>query len=235
MKASLFALTLWLSLAPTRPPGDHLIPDCGVLAEPDRYLLTVHHVFEAAFQDDVPLRAIAVPSFEREYAIGVRESKEGAELFLLLPSSQIWDTEILQEFEEGKIKSTVKGRIVTLEQDPAYQRVKKTAPSDYRKIRVEREARPLPKDVADRLKALWDEMLLNVRHPAELEHGQDGETYYFSAWLRGRGQLSGHAWSPEPASKTGRLVALVGALKDYSCRKLELNQLTERLDQAEKP
>jgi hypothetical protein len=236
MNVRTLGLLLFLSMPRAVSAQDHLIPDCGVLAESDDFLLNVQRVFAQAFEQRVSLKAIVIPSFEKEYAVGIQESKKGAaEVFVLSPSSQLWDTEILKEYEEGKLRSYVSNKPVALQDDKNYQRLKQTTPNDYRKISVTRRARPIPKDLADQVTALWRERLLEVRHPAVLDEGNDGETYYFSAWVQGRGQLSGHVWSPEPGSKVGKLVAVVTALADYSNGKGDVKQLAESVDRATKP
>jgi len=80
-----------------------------------------------------------------EIAVGVQVTRGGAEAFLLSPSSQIWNTEVLKEYEEGKLRSYVNGKPVALQDDKNYQRLKRTTPRDYRKIGVTRRARPIPK------------------------------------------------------------------------------------------
>ena len=235
MKIRTVVFLVLLSLVQAASAQEHLIPDCSVLAEPDGYMLKIRHVFAQAFEEHVSLRAIVIPSFEKEYAVGLQATKEGTEAFFLSPSSQVWNTEVLKEYEEGKMRAYVNGKPVALQDDKNYQRLKRTTPSDYRKIGVTRRARPIPKDLADRITALWHERLLDVRHPTELVDGCDGETYYFSAWVWGRGQLSGHVWSPEPDAKAGRLVGVVTALADFSNGKADLKHLAEHVDRATKP
>jgi hypothetical protein len=236
MKTRTILLVQFLSLVQAASAQEHLIPDSSVLVEPDGYLLKVSRVFTQAFEDRVSLRAIVFPSFEKEYAVGIQETRKGeTEVFVLSPSSQISDTEILKEYEEGKVRSYVNGKPVALQDDQNYQQLKKTTPDDYRKIKVTRRARPIPKDLADRVTALWHERLLEVRHPADLDLGTDGETYYLSAWVQGRGQLSGHIWSPDPDLRTGRLAAVVTSLSDYSKGKADPTRLTEVVSKATKP
>jgi hypothetical protein len=236
MKTRTILLVQFLSLVQAASAQEHLIPDSSLLAEPDDFLINLSRVFVQAFDHRVSLRAVVIPSFEKEYAVGIQETKKGeAEVFVLSPSSQIWDTKILKEYEEGKVRSYVNGKPVAIQDDENYQKLKKTTPDDYRKIKVTRRARPIPKDLANRVTALWHERLLEVRHPADLDLGTDGDTYYFSAWVQGRGQLSGHIWSPDPDSRTGRLAAVVASLSDYSKGMADLTRLTEVVSKATKP
>ena len=102
-------------------------------------------------------------------------------------------------------------------------------------IRVRRSARPIPSEVAERLGSLWEEMLLGVRHPAEEDGISDGDTYYFSRYVPGRGMLTGHAHSPGAETRPGRLAALAESLRAYAHGEIELEGLKTKLDRAEQP
>lgn len=233
MKIQRAVLIALIGIAQSAPAQDHLIPDTDVLVCPDSYLMKVRDVFARAFDDGVTSRAVVLPSFEVEYAIGLRKTKEGIEAFALKASSSIWDVQLLKEYEEGKVQEVSQdGRTVPYEKSEGYRKLKKSTPSDHRKIKTELRTRPIPKDLAEKINVFWREMLLNVEHPAKMDEGLDGVTYHFSAWVLGRGDLSGHVWSPEPDSKTGRLVALTEALADYASGKADLKRLTEQVERA---
>ena len=215
---------------------DHLIPDADVLVDPDSYRLKVRHVFDEAFASGVTVRAVVLPSFKDEYAVGLRITAEGAEAFVLEPSSRIWNSELLGMYEAGKIAELGDdGKTIPLEEIRSYRELKERTPADYRDIKVRRRARPLPKDVASKIESLWGKMLLGVRHPDRPILGKDGVTYHFSAWIRGRGDLSGHVWSPEPGTKPGQLAALSVVLADYSRGDADPKLLSEQLEKAMKP
>jgi hypothetical protein len=44
--------------------------------------------------------------------------------------------------------------------------------------------------------------------------------------------LSGHVWSPEEDTKTGRLVALTEALADFASGKADLKKLNDQVERA---
>jgi hypothetical protein len=73
-----------------------------------------------------------------------------------------------------------------------------------------------------------------VRHAKNPRAGTEGTTYHFSAWIEGRGDLSGHVWTPEPESKTGQLVELVEAMAEFVRGTSSLKALTARVDAAKK-
>jgi hypothetical protein len=236
MKKHLVAITLFVALAGAAGAQDHLTPDTSAFADPDRYLLKIRHIFAPAFEGDIKVRALVLPSFEKEYLVGLQVGDAGAQVFVLEASSSIWDTELLEMYKSGEIglATTLDGKEIPLEQDEEYKSLKKRTPADYRLIKAVRRAQPIPKDVADGVEALWEAMLLNVRHSKNPHDGLDGTTYHFSAWIEGRGDLSGHVWTPEPESKTGQLAGLARAMADFARGTCSLKALTARVDAAKK-
>jgi hypothetical protein len=237
MKIGILSLALIGICASSLRAQEHLIPDTNVFTDPDEYKLKMRHIFAQAFEDGVTLRVLVTPSFStKEHVAGLLQRDKAVEVFVLEPSSSIWDTEILKMYETGEAGSVDgDGKEIPLEQNEAYQKLKKSTPADYRAIKAKRQARPIPKELAGEIKGLWKEMLLNVRHPSEGNDGLDGVTYDFSASVGSRGELSGHIWSPEPESKTGRLTNLADTLADYARGKADLDKLKERLKEARKP
>jgi hypothetical protein len=235
MKTHVIAVALLVVLAAPANAQDYLNPDTSAFADPDSHLLKCRHVFAAAFEHEVTVRALVLPSFTKEYVVGIQVGDAGVEAFVLEPSSSIWDTELLEMYKKGEIgpSLTSDGKEIPLEEDQAYKALKKRAPEDYRAIKAIRRARPLPRAVADGIKALWKAMLLAVRH-SEKEDGLDGITYHFSAWIQGRGGLSGHVWTPEPESKAGQLARLAEALADFARGAAPLQTLEVRLEAAKK-
>ncbi len=173
MKTHLIALGLLVALAQPASAQDHLVPDTSAFADPDSYLLKIRHVFAPAFERDVTLRALVLRSFEKEYVVGLRIGDAGAEAFVLEASSSIWDTELLEMYKTGEIGPTITldGKEIPLEQDEEYKALKKRTPADYRDIKAVRRARPLPRDLTEGIKKLWEVMLLGVRHPEESRDG----------------------------------------------------------------
>ncbi len=236
MKIQSVAIALLVALAHPASAQDHLIPDASAFADPDGYLLKCRHVFAPAFEHDIALRALVLKSFEKEYVVGLQIGDAGAQAVVLEASSSIWDTELLEMYKTGEIgpTTTPDGKEIPLEQDEEYKALKRRTPADYHAIKSVRRARPLPRDVADAIKALWKVMLLEVRHPKKSADGLDGTTYHFSAGVEGRGDLSGHIWSPELESKTGQLARLAEALADFGRGAGSLKTLTARLEAAKK-
>jgi hypothetical protein len=235
MKTHVIAVSLLVVLAVPARAQDHLIPDTDAFADPDSHLLKCRHVFAAAFKPEVTLRALVIPAFSKEYVVGMHVGDAAAEAFVPEPSSSIWDTELLEMYKKGEIGPTLtpEGKVIPLDRDQEYITLKKRTPEDYRAIKAVRRARRLPKGVADGIKTLWKAMLLGVRH-SEKEDGLDGVSYHFSTWIRGRGDLSGHVWSPEPESKTGQLARLAEALADFARGAAPQETLLMRFEAAKK-
>ncbi len=240
MKTQQAVLIVLVGIAQSASAQDFLIPDEGFSIRPGPYRLKVREVLARAFEEGVTSRAIVLPSFEPEYAVGLRKTTEGVEAFVLKASSSIWDVEFLKSIEEGRaVLLDEEGNQVPperLEQDEYYQELKKSTLSDHRKIKTDRRARPIPASLAAKIHAIWHGMLLAVRPPPKTS-GVDlhGVTYCFSAMVPGRGPLNGRAWSPDPDSKTVRLIALTEALADYASGKADPKRLTDQVEKATKP
>ncbi len=204
-------LALVLSWGSIAVAQDHLIPDTGVLADPDEYRLRVHHVFKAAFEWGVIGRVVS----DEEFVVGLRRTDQGFEAFRLEASSSIFDTVRLLQFERGEIEEAgPDGGAIPLEKNREYQALKKRTPADYRTIKAVEMKRPIPEALTDDIWSLWNTMLLGVRHPEKpinVLHGP--ATCYYSAFIFGRGEVSGHSGD----AGTGPSLALA--------------KVTERLDE----
>ena len=236
MKASLAGLALLMSLACPARAQDHLVPDASAFVDPNEYLLKLRHVFAQAFEEGVKLRALVIPSFQKEYVVGLQTRGKGVEAFVLEPTSIIWDTELVRLYEKGEIKTFTheggKYKEVPPEKSVALKRLKEKTPADYRNIKATRRARPIPGELAGDIEAIWTTMLLDVRHVEKPDDIMDGVTYHFSARIGVRGEISGQTDSPEEESKTGRLAALADAMGDYARGKVNLDPLKEKLEPA---
>lgn len=230
-------LIVLIAIAHSTSAQDHLIPDAdGLGVTPRSYGQKAREVFANAFEVGVTSRAIVFPSFEVEYAVGLRKTKEGVEVFVLRASSSIWEVELREMHEDGTLRVLDEdGKPVPLDQNEEYQELKKRTPPDHRKIKVNQRAQPIPADLAAQIDAIWHLMLRNSRQHRHTGVDCDGITYHFSALApRGR-RLSGHVWSPEEDSKTGRLVALTETLADFASGKADLKNLNAEVERATKP
>jgi hypothetical protein len=233
MKTMVAALSTLLAVTSSGLAQDHLIPDASAFVDPDEYELKLRHVFGQAFDGGVILRALILPSFKLEYAVGIKVVGDRAEVFVIEPSSIIWDTKLIRMIEIGEIKQFGRdGKIMPLEQNETLNVLKKRTPADYRSIKVTRKAKSLPKELGDEIRDLWEKMLMDIRRSTE--GVLDVVTYHFSAFFEGHGEISGHVSSPAVESKTGRLVTLAETLADFARAKAELTNVKAKLDAARK-
>jgi len=214
---------------------EHLEPETGVLANPDRYSLKVQEVFSSALTNQAVCQAVILASFEPERMVGLQRSDKGIEAFSLSPSSTIWDTEVIALHESGEIETwDTNFHKLSLAENESYQALKKATPADYRSIKVTVKAQPIDEALGGRIATVWKRMLMGVRHPKEKRAGCDGVTYHFSMWIKGRGILSGQVWSPDSKSRTAALVELTEALSRYAEGNLNAAELGRTVLRAEK-
>jgi hypothetical protein len=237
MKTQHAVLIVLIAIAHCASAQDHLVPDAdGLIVTPRSYGQKAREVFAKAFEAGVTSRAIVFPSFEIEYAVGLRKTKKGVEAFVLRASSSIWEVEFREMHEDGRMRVVDEdGKPVPLDQDEEYQELKKRTPSDHRKIKVDQRARPIPADFAAQIDAIWHVMLRNARQHRHTGFDCDGITYHFSALVPPGRRLSGHVYCPEEDSKTGRLVALTETLADFASGKADLKKLNDQVQRATKP
>ncbi len=106
--------------------------------------------------------------------------------------------------------------------------MKQQFPSDFREITVHTDSRGISAPLTERIRRVWQNMLLDARHPKRPPLGTDGETYHFSMWVYEHGIVSGEIWSPE-RGKTLFLTRLAEALADYAQGKADEKKLSQLL------
>jgi hypothetical protein len=233
MRVWLASLALLMSIPHASLAQEHLEPDANAFVDPDGYLLKARQIFEQAFDEEVALRALVLHSrlIKGEFVFGVHVKDGRAEAFVLEPSSNIWMSENLENCRKAITSYKEDGERVPAELLDRLKDLEKEA-VDYRKIKATRRAQPIPQELAQQIKDIWEKMLVDVKHPEKPINGNDGVTYHYSAWVKERGEISGHVWSPKSGSKTGRLTALAEAIGDYARGKVDLDRLKKRVEEA---
>ena len=161
--------------------------------------------------------------------LGFERQTVALRLLAAKPSSHIWETYSIYEAEkqsEGK----------PLSPDAPLAERKKQFPSDFREITVHTDSRVIPAPLTERIRLVWERMLLNAKHPKIDPNGAvgvDGETFHFSMWVIGHGWISGEVWSPE-RGRTVALIRLAEALADYAREKADEKKLTQLLKPLER-
>jgi len=220
-----FGLSLMASAAtaqqgflPTAVAGEHLVPERSVFA--DTFLLEydtmVVSALEGAFTRDVRVRAVVQPSFQPEYAVGVKERENGFRVFCLHPEIQLWAYETLNMMKAGSIRNL--GSIIGPPTDRAsetpkeLEKLEASLPANFRDVKIKSGDAEIASDLARLLVAIWETMLRQTRYDKAAHLGFDGVSYHFS--MRSDHQnLAGYVWSPPPASTTELLVKVVETMR----------------------
>jgi len=207
---------------------DRLIPEDDPFAH-DEYHAKIREVFADVLRCDIVVQLLLVPSFQPEEIAGIRKSEKGFEAFASKPSAHIWTTFNIQEIESGKQRwMDEHNNPIPPEKNPSLPDMKKRAPSDYREIHVHTDTRPISDALTERIRSIWQDMLVNARTPNDHNLGVDGEDYHFSMPLGSRGSVSATVWSPSDG-KTLALVLLGEALADYARRRIDEAALIRKL------
>jgi hypothetical protein len=201
---------------------DHLTPEPGPLAdagEVREYYVKVREVFAEVFRSDVLVQVVFFRAPEPEEMAGIRKTETGFEAFASKPSSYIWETYSIFSAERQTHGQP-------LEPGSSLAEMKRQFPSDFRQITVHTDSRAISAPLTERIRRVWEDMLLNARHPKNPPVGTDGETYNFSMWVDQHGMVSGEVWSPRKG-KTVALTRLADALAEYARGKVDEKRLAQ--------
>ncbi|HEX6375773.1 MAG TPA: hypothetical protein VFZ91_08625 [Allosphingosinicella sp.] len=206
-------------LAPLQPPP-------GALAD---YEADLQRTFRDAFGADVRLRAVVRPSFQTEYAVGLRQDGEGYEIFALRPSRQIWAYQMIKLYKSGQAGVMIfdgsdgddpDKLLGDPDSEPrdgtadAIAQLQKDLPADPSDLPLSRCAVTVDDAVAAGVTAAWRRMLETVRPGEQLMPGLDGTSYIFSMETDG-GALAGETWSPRAGTRPAKLARLAEAMREY--------------------
>lgn len=220
------ALSVLLSPIAETSAQEHLVPVPDSFGVPNEYHEKIRTLFQQGFQQDVVLRVLILESFSTESLVGIRRTPEGFEAFSLRAETSIGDTELLKEYE--------KGRIFLLDRDgnrtpgietKQYRDLKSRTPADFRDIGVERSQRRLPRQTFDQIVDIWRTMLRETRYPQKYREGKDGTDFYFAMRDSNGVSMSGKVWSPNHSTKTEQLVQLAEELRGYAKSQRSEDQL----------
>jgi hypothetical protein len=168
----------------------HLTPEDSPLAggaslmDAEYYRLLLW-AFDKAFDRDVVIRAVVLPSFLPEYAMGIRASDASKgpvrhTVFAIRPRIQYWAYIDPAASERGDVK-LLDGD--TLNKIYAGQGWK--LPADPKEVPIDRCEKPIDASLAKRIENIWSAVLLETRYLLPGEEGgfvpNDGTTYHFSA------------------------------------------------------
>lgn len=237
-----------LARAQPAPREDHLEPETSVVggtAFLSSYDALLSDLLHDAYNLDVEVRMLAIPSFSPEYAVGLRDGKtvgkgdfkattRGApyRIFVLSPSAKIWTYESIAALKRGQEKAFDWNG--NSRQKEAIAREEAKVPADPHDLKIDRCDAAISDGLGDRIVRLWGKVALATHYSAQYSNGLDGISYHFSAVVSKAGLLAGQVWSPPRDSVTGTLVALADTMRavcEKKASEAQLEGLTAELEQ----
>ena len=214
-KSSLFSV-LVCCLATVASGQDHLTPEPGIFGDEHDYFVKVREVFAEVYLTKVILQVVVLPSFQPEEIAGIRKTDAGFEAFVAKPSSIIWETYTIYEEEtEEQRQADREGKDFPLDPNSELAKMKRQSPSDFRKITIHTDARPISVPVKERIERAWQKMLLAARHPKTPRLGLDGVEFHFSMFIIEHGIVTAEVWSPD-RGKARAFTELAEALIEFA-------------------
>jgi hypothetical protein len=202
-----------------------LAPEPGALAEVDRYDLKLRAAFSEAYGKDVDLRALLLPSFSPETALFV--DKNSRVVTLSPKETSIWSHEHRELVREGSIKVTdLNGRRIPPDEESDDV---KRIPEKIGDIGMIKRSRAIPPELLKTVREVWQDALIHSTHAQENDVGLDGVRWHYSAWVRGKGVLSGTVSSPDDGTIPSALNAVASALIDYASKEANESQIEAAL------
>ena len=190
------------------------------------YEASVREVLREAFSPEVKARAVVYPSSQAEFAVGLRHSAQGDEIFFIRPSRQVWTYTLVALMRQGHAGSmSMDGSDRT---DEEIARLTDGLPERPADLSLERCAAPVDEDAANALILAWRTMLEDIGPPQE--PGLDGVSYEFSMPAGDR-SLAGETWSPRRGSRTEKLTRIAEQMRIY-CESRHPEVLREMLSLA---
>lgn len=207
-RCTLFALLLSVGVgnAAAQP---HLVPHGSPLQVRSPYGVVLIEAFgPSGPAQEFLLHALLLPSFEREEAVGVRQTASGYEAFSVLPESRLWAAGF-GRWEEGA---------TGWDTDAA------------RAVELRRETAPLDSSTATILHRVWERAILGTRYPHRPQLVRDGVIAHFTTEVPNRGAISGMAHSPPAGSPAAQLLDFSVLLGRYARGDLELAELRRQAE-----
>jgi hypothetical protein len=146
MRVCLTCIALIILLAHPVSAQEYLIPDVDAFVDPDSYLLKARKVFIHAFDDGVVVRALILPSFRKEFCVGVSAEGEAVEAFVLEASYSIWSTVLVDDCQEEIDTLVLNGENVPPALLASLKSLKKQA-VEFRTIKAMKQSRPIPREL----------------------------------------------------------------------------------------
>jgi hypothetical protein len=131
---------------------DHLNPEdsiySGIVSVAPGYDRALFASFEDAFREDVVVRAIVEPSFQTEFAVGLKKTGEAYRVFYQEVSEQLWQYSVLDMMKKGEISSSQNGKSTTADE---IAKLEKSLPADPKDVKVNRCERGIDPSVGSEI------------------------------------------------------------------------------------
>jgi hypothetical protein len=212
---ALAATLLFAANLHAQPPKreDHLEPEGSIIggtASPGDYEERLHQAFISAYDRQIAVRMVAIPSFVPEYAVGLRRVNPYGDgppyrIFGLQAATSIW--------------------LAGQKQEHAPQ------PADSKVQHCDAAIGDL---LGQRIVSVWRKMLMNTRYAQQYQGSADGISLHFGMFVAKVGQFAGALLASDRNSATGTLAALANMMRDVCVKKTsegQLEHLTTELEQ----
>ena len=171
------------------------------------------------YDQDLLASVIVLPSFVREYRIGLKYTKGKYRIATITPEVMLF---MFYTMQQRKADREADGPDAVRKADDEFGWIKhfrdqgREPPEKLGDIRAERCARDINEALAKKVLSAWYGMLRQTRYTDDPMAGKglDGTNYYFTMTMAGF-VMSGKAWSPPEDSRTGRLVAMAESMRRY--------------------
>jgi len=175
----------------------YLQPEVGLLNDEKwkvDYEYEIKKAFDKALNTDLCLKMVCLPSFQKEWLVGIKDDNNKKTVFLLTAKEHIWGYYLKKE-KSSRLNSTV---------------TQKAKEDSDKTIDIENKSIEIDSNTAELLSEVWTQMLLKTQHTKNYRIGMDGANYHF--YILG---IGGQVWSPIKDTNTGRLVEIGELLADY--------------------
>ncbi|MGH1542607.1 MAG: hypothetical protein ACRBHB_19450 [Arenicella sp.] len=210
-------ILLFIFLTQITHASEHLEPEDSQFSGRflEKYIETVLSYLSSAYEDDVEVRLIGLPSFSPEYALGVIAKEKKYYIFYESPEIQLWGYESISSMKRG-LENVKNNKRLLAESKKSLKALESKYPANPQDIPRRSCKKEIDKDLAEKIIYIWHEMLLGTRYSREPMVGADGEMYHFSGVVKnGIGIYAGQIWSPPSDSKTGKLVKMSSLMSEY--------------------
>ncbi len=236
MKFLLIAVALLTS--PYAYGQDHLEPEDSVYqgrATQDDILSGYHRdvvkKFGGLYNGGFSARAIVLPSFETEYAIGISSEGESPKIVGLRAETQLWLYSILKTYESGERRNKDRQGNDTTKQ--LEEELRSSIPPTIDEVALTHCENPITEGDRALFVSLWREMLYDTRYPEKGRFGFDGVSYHFSGDFDQQ-TLAGQVRRPSDGSTTRRLTetserVIEACFESSSVKLVEARRLAEAL------